>query len=70
MLFLCFVILSNCYYVVIVNLSLTRFSLVRDDPDLDETLEEKDTLDNVTGREALAAVVERTTQESQIPSFL
>ena len=68
MLFLCFVILSNCYYVVIVNLSLTRFSLVRDD--LDETLEEKDTFDNVTGREALAAVVERTTQESQIPSFL
>ena len=55
--------------IMCVNLSLTRFSLVRDDPDLDETLKEKDTLDNESDREALAAIAERSTQESQIPSF-
>ena len=48
---------------------MTRFSLVLDNPDHDETLEDKDTLDKETDREALAAVAERTTKESQIPSF-
>ena len=43
----------------IVNLSLTRFSLVLDDADHDDTLEDKDTLDKVSDREALEAVAER-----------
>ena len=34
----------------VVNLGLTRFSLVLDDPDHDETLEDKDTLDKETDR--------------------
>ena len=56
------------FWLYLIQTLGARFSL--DDFDHDKTLDNKDNLDKETEWEALAALAERKTQESQNPSFL
>ena len=64
--------MNRCFFRIVLKCKSEPLGagLSLDDLDHDETLEDKDDIDEETEREALSTIAERTTQESQNPSFL